>query len=76
MGVYNTVNFTCPRCDKRIEIQSSADEGFTDFPSDKVPVNTAEDILGSTVWCVPCNRSYRIVKVDNPQTVQLGLVRV
>lgn len=75
MGVYNTVNFTCPKCDKLIEVQSKADDGFTDFSSDKVPINTANAILGNTVWCVPCNRRYRIVKFDNAQIVHLSLAR-
>jgi hypothetical protein len=75
MGLYNTVVFNCPRCDARITTQSKADDGYTDFSADSVPVKTAMDILGEIVWCSGCDRDYKIVKLDTPETVHLGLTR-
>ncbi len=75
MGLYDTVNFRCPKCDGLISEQSKAGEcGLYDFDSDSVPKGIANAILGKTVYCETCGE-YEIVMLNNPENVRMGLVK-
>ncbi len=52
MGMYDEINFSCPKCDARVEFQSKAGECcLSSFHEGSVPVHIAEDIVGDTVAC-------------------------
>ena len=77
MGLYDTVWFTCPKCDnEELSVQSKAgDSSLSDYQSDSVPVEIAADVSGDVVYCEDCKQSYKVIS-DNPKThVQLYLVR-
>lgn len=76
MGVYNTVIFSCPRCNNRIEVQSKADDGFNEFDSDDVPPATADDIEGQLAWCDRCHNGWMIVAVQPRRSVKMRLAGV
>ncbi len=74
MGIYNTVNFRCPKCENfTIEAQSKAEDGFNNYNYDSVPQKTAEDIVGETVYCTMCNKGYKIIKMET-NFIKLGIV--
>jgi uncharacterized protein YbaR (Trm112 family) len=66
--------FRCPQCGEHLEEQSKAEEGFNTFPSNKVPIKTAIDVLGGVIWCFKCNQGFKITRVDDPDTMELVLV--
>ena len=47
MGLYDTVYFSCPKCERLLEEQSKAGESsLSSFNCDEVPLDIAEDIVG------------------------------
>ena len=76
MGMYDTVRFTCPQCEGVVEHQSKAGKcEMVDIDESVVPLVVAADIENETVWCEECQRSWRIVKIVDIQTVGMRLVK-
>jgi hypothetical protein len=73
MGVFNTVIFTCPKCDDNVEVQSKAEDGCHEWDQDDVPLLTANHIAGREVWCKKCSQLYTVV-VRVVKTVPMGLM--
>jgi len=75
MGIYNIVHFNCPVCNNRLDIQSSADDGFGSFDADKCPKETAKDLIDQKIFCDSCKNTFRILKKRIDYT-PLGLLIV
>ena len=76
MGMYDTVTFTCPRCEAQLENQSKAgDCTLQRFDQDSVPVVIAEDIREDTVYCETCQRSWTVALLEPITTVRMRLVK-
>ncbi len=74
MGLYDSVNFSCPRCDDLIEVQSKAGKCvLASFPSDEVPLAIAADIAGEKHWCSKCSREWTVVSINAPPVVVMRL---
>ncbi len=73
MGVFNTIGFTCPRCDAVLEAQSKVDGGCSNYSSNEVPPAIAADIEGDTLYCEACHEHYSVVRKPR-QNVSMGLV--
>ena len=77
MGMYDTVNFSCPKCETDIEVQSKAgDCNLEDFSFREVPPEIAKDIDGEEVRCKKCDSLWAVIRRDPKQTVRMGLTRV
>lgn len=75
MGMFDTVVFTCPRCDAQLEAQSKAGKcSLRTINSYEVPIAIAGDLKGESVWCEECQRSWTIVALTLPQVTPMGLV--
>lgn len=78
MGMFDSVYFNCPNCDNTIEEQSKAGECILmNYGQSEVPVNIANDIIGTAVYCDKCNKSFKIVSnvKEIPLTVPLRLTK-
>lgn len=77
MGMYDTVHFTCPKCDRDLAVQSKAgDCRLSDIDCSAVPLDIADDISGEEVFCDPCGRLWTIVSISPPpKTKVLALVQ-
>lgn len=74
MGMFDTVNFTCPKCDSIIGVQSKAgDCTLADIPSEAVPIDVAASIVGESVYCDHCDKGWIIVANQAPRVVRLAL---
>jgi hypothetical protein len=73
MGLYDTVNFRCPNCNNRIEVQTKAGAcDLREFFSGSVPMDIAASLRDDDLGCEPCGKIWR-VRVDAPPTVRLYL---
>lgn len=77
MGMYDSINFTCPKCEGRVEVQSKAgDCALHEYAPDAVPIVIAKSIEGDVVWCESCDISFvAVITPPAPATVSMGLVR-
>lgn len=81
MGMFDTVVFTCPRCDSVLEEQSKAGECvLSRHNNDQVPPEIAKDIEGTDVYCDEdgggCGSTFKIVALRTISTVPMGLVKL
>lgn len=61
MGMFDSVNFYCPVCSNKINIQSKADGcTLTEYDRIKVPRRIAADIDGEKVICNNCKSELEI----------------
>ena len=64
MGSFDTVTFLCPNCGSKIEEQSKAgDCELKNYSPSTAPPKVAADLIGESVWCDSCKRSYTIAGV-------------
>jgi transcription elongation factor Elf1 len=75
MGLFDTVNFTCPDCGSNVEVQSKAGQCcLADISESEVPKTIAEDINGKIVACNECEKVFTVGKIEEPvETVKMGL---
>lgn len=74
MGLFDSVFFTCPRCEHSLEVQSKMGECvLASIDPDRVPVAIAQDILGETVWCGNCDQTWSVCAVNDIATVKMRL---
>lgn len=75
MGMYDTIHFSCPRCDTHLETQSKRGEcKLFDIPASAVPPEIAADIEREVIHCPKCNRGFIVVALNLPKTVAMALV--
>lgn len=75
MGMFDSVIFNCPSCERGIEIQSKAGEcNLRNFSNHAVPVEIAVDIDGRSAWCENCNRSFTIKAIEPVYEIDMELV--
>lgn len=61
MGMYDSINFSCPRCRQAITEQSKAGNcHLEDFSSSSVPLKIAESIDGNKLHCAACGKEWII----------------
>jgi uncharacterized protein YbaR (Trm112 family) len=64
MGMFDTVNFYCPRCGRTLDLQSKAgDCTLVEYDQDSVPLKIAADLCNTSVWCDDCKESFRVVSM-------------
>lgn len=74
MGMFDSVWFSCPRCDEQIEVQSKAGECvLSSINPNQVPVEIAKDIENEAVYCEKCHRSWTVVALSFVRTVPMRL---
>lgn len=75
MGMYDTVNFSCPICRTHLEVQSKSGKCLlNDYSCDEVPPEIATDIVGDDVYCDKCEKSFKVAKRDK-NAVPLKLIK-
>jgi hypothetical protein len=75
MGVFDTIIFTCPNCQRKITKQTKAGScKLEDYKQDVVPVDIAVAIKGEKVHCNGCNSDFTIQQVSPiPETIRMYL---
>lgn len=73
MGCYDTVHFTCPKCNEKVEVQSKGGKcNLRDYKSSRVPADVGGYIEDREVECESC-KAKLIVKAPR---ISLSLVEV
>lgn len=74
MGMFDSVNFSCPSCISIIEVQSKAGEcTLATFSSSDVPSRIAEDIDGEWAYCESCQKTFQVATAGTGR-VTMGLI--
>lgn len=61
MGMFDSVNFACPKCRSIVEVQSKAGGcNLRTYSSQNVPAVIAADLSGDTVQCPSCNETWQV----------------
>ena len=69
MGLFDTVNFWCPQCRAKIEVQSKAGSCLlAEIDERQVPLDIAADIEGEEAWCKDCDGPFEVVRDERPPT--------
>ncbi len=77
MGMYDEVQFRCPRCKETILIQSKAGEcSLGTFLCKEVPLAIADDIQDDLVYCESCGARSRVFMPVKIETIQLELLEI
>ena len=67
MGIYDTVEFKCPKCNTSIYEQSKAGKcELRGYNQSRVPVAIADAFLGASVYCHGCGSNFVIDTVLPP----------
>ena len=77
MGMFDTVEFECPRCGTAISVQSKAGEcALMSIDPMVTPLSIAGDLIGETVHCASndCDFVGEITQALSQGTVALGLL--
>jgi hypothetical protein len=75
MGMFDTVLFACPSCDKQIEEQSKAgDCRLNDYDQSFVPVEIAKALENTEVHCSNCGNNFVVeYAFEVPKTAPMVL---
>jgi hypothetical protein len=73
MGMFDSVMFNCPKCNKVIEVQSKSGAcTLACYEPDEVPAAIAGDIYGELVSC-ECGEEWKVSSSDIHKTVRMML---
>jgi len=77
MGMYDSVNFSCPHCGGNIEVQSKAGDCFlASYSPNKIPWDIAQDIEAEECRCSQCSMPWVVeTRWTPPETTQCRLVK-
>lgn len=74
MGMFDSVNFTCPECGGKVEVQSKAGNcDLEEHPPECVPMAIAADIEGECGICYDCGESFRVYSLMPLKGVPMGI---
>jgi len=77
MGMFDSVYFTCPKCNESLEVQSKADDCLLmTYTPDSVPKAIAKDINGETFACTWCGTELKVVKSKKVKTVKMKIIEL
>lgn len=78
MGMFDSVVGKCPYCGTENELQSKAGEcmlrSYNLDTADKVPIQIARDLHGSTETCYSCGKPFTLI-FNNPDSVYCCFIR-
>jgi hypothetical protein len=74
MGMFDMVNFKCPKCEGPIQEQSKAGScSMQEYDALRVPPSIAADLVGTDAYCEVCNETFTIMAPAMPAMVTLTL---